>query len=117
MQVVENRDGMQGFQNQNYGRVQEPPMLSFNNQRRMVDPVSNYTSTHVSPRLQTPSLFCGLRLRTVIWIFISGVLAILAICLGAVLGSELQRSRNPQYVKTLIPSISDLDHYVPSLSA
>lgn len=79
-------------------------MPSFNNQRRMVDPVSNYTSTHVSPRLQTPmqtpSLFCGLRLGTVIWIFISGVLAILAICLGAVLGSELQRSRNIKCVKT-----------------
>lgn len=96
--------------------LQLPTSLG-NNRRVNVDPVSNTSCAGVPYRPKAPRLFCGLQFVTVIWVFISGILAVLAICLGAVLGSELQKSRHLHYVGSRNLSLSDSDLYVLRASA
>lgn len=98
---------MQVIENASYKEVQGRPMLVVDRGQRNVDPMSNPSWPGVSQQPKTPRCFYGLQFETVIWIFMSGFLAVLAICLGAVLGSELQKCRNLKYFKPLTLSQSD----------
>lgn len=100
---------MQVIEDHVYKEVRDLPGRQMN-----VDPVSNSPQARVSQRPETRLLFYGLHFGTIILILLSGILAVLAICLGAVLGSELQKCR---YMKPLILSLSNFDQDVLSVSA
>ena len=108
MQVNYNdgiHDGMQVNEDPGPREIREQPMLSVDNRQMGLAPGPSRPWAVVPRRPQPERLVGGLRLPTAIWICVSGLLAVLAICIGAVLGWELQKSRKLQYTITPPPQM------------